>query len=76
MNTLNDLLRRAQSWPEYARKELEQVALQIEAELASGDYVATPEELEAIDRGLRDANQGRFVSQAEIEETFRRFRNK
>jgi predicted transcriptional regulator len=76
MNTLNDLLRRAQSWPEYARKELEHVALQIEAELAAGDYVATPEELEAVDRGLRDANQGRFVSQAEIEETFRRFRNK
>ena len=69
-----DLLERAQSWPEYAREQLEEVALEIEAELANGTYRATPEDLASIDRGLRDSAEGRFATAEEIEATFAKFR--
>ena len=76
MNTLNDLLRRAQSWPEYARHQLEQVALEIEAELQKGAYVPTPAERNAIRQGVSELDQGRFVTQEEIDRVFAKYRNR
>jgi predicted transcriptional regulator len=37
-------------------------------------YEATPEELEAIDRGLRDAAQGRFATREQVEAVFAKYR--
>jgi hypothetical protein len=37
-------------------------------------YKATPEELEAIDRGLRDAAEGKFATDEEVEAVFAKFR--
>lgn len=76
MNTLNDLLRRVQSWPEHARHQLEQVALEIEAELQKGSYVPTSEEREAIRQGVSELDQGRFVSQEEIDKVFAKYRDR
>ena len=56
----DELLRRVQSWPQDAQEELAQVALEIEAALKKGTYHASPGELEGIDRGLRDAADGKF----------------
>ena len=37
-------------------------------------YRATMTELEGIDRGLREANAGRFASDAEVEAVFAKYR--
>ena len=37
-------------------------------------YHPTPEELEGIDRGLRDAEQGRYATNEEVEAAFAKFR--
>jgi predicted transcriptional regulator len=50
--------------------------LEIEAELKCGKYRATPAELAGIQRGLSDANAGRFVSDGHVEATFRKSRPK
>jgi predicted transcriptional regulator len=68
------VLERVPSWPEDARQELARIALEIEADLGKGAYVATPEELRGIDRGLRDAAQGRLASEAEVEAAFAKHR--
>jgi predicted transcriptional regulator len=72
----DDLLRRVQNWPENAKQELAQVALEIEAELSRGQYKATPDELAGIDRGLSDVAQGRFASQLDVEAVFEKHRRK
>ena len=38
------------------------------------DYQPTPEEIAGIDRGLRDAEQGRFATDEEVELAFAKFR--
>ena len=45
-------MNRVPTRPEDRQQELAEIALEIEAELATGDYEATPEELAAIDEGL------------------------
>ena len=70
---LKDIIERVETWPPAAQDELAQIALEIEAEL-SGEYVATPEELEAIDRGLRDAAEGRFATEEEVAAVFAKYR--
>jgi predicted transcriptional regulator len=67
------LLTQVETWPETAQEELARVAQEIEAEL-SADYVPTAAELEGIDRGLRDAAEGRFASPEEVEEVFAKHR--
>lgn len=73
---LADVVARAGNWPEQAQAELAELALEIEAELSAGAYVATPEELEGIARGLRDAEQGRFASDEAVEAIFAKYRRK
>jgi predicted transcriptional regulator len=71
---LVDLLERVRSWPESAQEELQQLARDIEVELSSGSYRATKAELAGIDRGLRDAADGKFATEQEIEATFSKYR--
>ena len=70
----DDLLRRVQSWPEDAQKELAQVASEIEAELSGADYRATSSELRGVDRGLRDLADGKFATEAEVDSIFAKYR--
>jgi predicted transcriptional regulator len=70
---LKDIIERVETWPPEAQDELAQIALEIEAQL-KGDYVATPEELEAIDRGLRDAAEGRFATEEQVAAVFAKYR--
>ena len=68
--TLNDIVRRADAWPDAAQEELAQLAREIEAEVKAGAYRATPEELAGIDRGLQDSAEGKFASEEQVEAVF------
>ena len=71
---IKEILQRAESWPESAQEDLAQAALEIEKELHEGTYAATPEEVAAIERGLKEAEQGLFATDSEVEATFAKFR--
>ena len=64
------ILERVPTWPEYGQQRLAEIALEIEAELASAEYEATPDELAAIDEGLA----GEAASEEEVKAAFAVFR--
>ncbi|WP_456637517.1 hypothetical protein [Bradyrhizobium sp. USDA 10063] len=68
--SLQDILERAEKWPETAQAELAEIAREIDAEISGRAYAATPAELRGIDRGLKDAREGRFATSEQIEELF------
>lgn len=67
---------RIESWPTEAQDQLAEIALAIEAGLAEGDYVPTDVELAGIDRGLRDADAGRFATNEAVEAAVAKFRRR
>ncbi len=71
---LTDALARVENRPAERREQLADIALDIDAGLKDGVYYPTPEELAGIDRGLRDAEQGRFATDEEVEQAFAKFR--
>ena len=71
---LKTLLERVQSWPESAQDELVAVANEIETELQTGEYVASPDELQAIDEAIASLDAGEFATDAEIAAVRARFR--
>jgi len=73
---LAKVLERVEQWPAHARDELAAIAQELDAELQGQVYVPTPEELEGIDRGLRDAAEGRFATEEEVEAVFAKFRGR
>ena len=70
---LAEVLERVESWPPAAQDQLAEIALEIDASLKDVVYEPTDEELAGIDRGLRDADQGRFATDAEVEAAFAKF---
>jgi predicted transcriptional regulator len=73
---LTRALERIENWPAEAQDQLAELALDIDAALKDVPYEPTDEELAGIDRGLRDAEQGRFASDAEVEAAFAKFRRR
>ena len=71
---IKEILKRAEDWPESAQEDLAQAALEIESELQQDTYIATPEEVAAIERGLKEAEQGQFATEAEVEAVFAKYR--
>ncbi|MBI4093562.1 hypothetical protein HY417_01230 [Candidatus Kaiserbacteria bacterium] len=71
---LKDVLERVAAWPKEVQVELAEIAREMDAQLSGGVYHASPDELEGIDRGLKDANEGLFASNKEIEATFAKHR--
>ena len=71
---IQEVLRRVEDWPEAAQVELAEIALEIEAGLGTGTYHATPKELAGIDRGLKAAREGRFATDDEVSQVFKKFR--
>jgi hypothetical protein len=49
------VLARVSAWPDDRQRDLAELLLELEAELAGAAYHATPEELAAIDEGLAGA---------------------
>ena len=68
------MLRRAEGWPESAQADLAQAALEIEGELQQDTYTATPEEVTAIERGLKEAEQDKFATDSEVEAVLGKYR--
>src|SRR6266850_1623433 len=66
------ILERVPTWPEDRQRELAEIALEIEGELAGAGYDATPDELAAIDEGLAE----KAASEEEITAAFAVFRPK
>jgi hypothetical protein len=64
------VLDRVLTWPTEAQKEAVASLRAIEAEWVAGDYVATPEELEAID----EADRSGVASEKEVGRAFKSFR--
>jgi hypothetical protein len=64
------ILNRVPSWPAERQQELAELALEIEAQAAGDAYVATPEELAAIDEGLA----GEAANDEEVAAAFAKFR--
>jgi predicted transcriptional regulator len=73
---LNHALDRIETWPAEAQDQLAEIALDIDANLNDLIYEPTDEELAGIDRGLREAEQGRFATEAEVEAAFAKFRRR
>jgi predicted transcriptional regulator len=73
---LTEVLERVEAWPADVQNELAEFALELEAGLKDGEYQPTPEELAGIDRGLRDAAEGRFATEQEVEAAFAKFRTR
>lgn len=71
---LTEALERIESWPAEAQDRLAEIALDIEDALSGREYEPTAEELAGIDRGLRDAAEGRFASEPEVEAVLAKFR--
>jgi hypothetical protein len=57
---------RVPTWPDDRQRELAELALEIEAELAGTEYDATPNELAAIDEGMVEE----AASDAEVKAAF------
>jgi len=73
---LTEVLERVEAWPPDVQNELAEFALELDAGFKDGEYEPTPEELAGIDRGLRDAAEGRFATDQQVEAAFAKFRGK
>lgn len=76
MTGIDDVVDRFARWPNHAKAELIDIAREIDAEIQRGTYVATPEELVGIDRGLADVARGRVVGMDEVERLLEKHRPK
>jgi hypothetical protein len=72
---IKELLERIETWPEEAQNELVAVANQIESEL-QGDYLATRDELEAIDAAIAAIDAGQIATDEQVAAAFAKFRKK
>ncbi|MHB8885977.1 MAG: hypothetical protein ACYC5H_13050 [Methylovirgula sp.] len=71
---LKDVMERVESWPKEAQEELAEIAREMEAGLQGGTYHASVEELAGIDRGLKAAGEGKFVTDQAVEAVFAKHR--
>jgi predicted transcriptional regulator len=70
--SVKEILRRIENWPQEDQEELAEIARDIEAR-RSGVYHPTAEELEAIDEGLAQLARGEYASREEVEAAFAKF---
>jgi predicted transcriptional regulator len=71
---LTQVLERVDAWPAHAQDELAEIARDIDESLAKGEYQPTPAELAGIDRGLRDATEGRFATDKQVDAALAKLR--
>jgi predicted transcriptional regulator len=72
INALKQMLPCIEAWPSEDQETLFEAARSIEAE-RKGVYRATDSELAAIDRGLSDAQSGRFADTEAVEKVRAKF---
>ena len=73
---MTDLMEKALAaigrWPEQRQNEAAEMLLALDR--LGATYVASPDELAAIDEALAQAARGEFATDAEVEAAFQRFR--
>jgi hypothetical protein len=67
-------MQRVEAWPERAKEQLAEIALEMDASLKGDKYHATPEELAGIDRGQKAAREGRFATSRQVATVFAKHR--
>jgi hypothetical protein len=72
--TLKDVLSRAETWPEWAQRDLAELAAEIDREVSAGSYRATREELRKIDEALAAVRRGEVATADEVEAVFAKHR--
>ena len=68
---LKDMLRPAETWPEWAQDDLAELAYEIDQEVQAGNYEATREELRKIDEARAAVRRGEVATEAEVEAALR-----
>jgi predicted transcriptional regulator len=71
---LKDVLARAENWPDWARQDLADLALEIDREVNAGTYRATRAELRKIDEALAAVRRGEVATHEEVEAVFAKHR--
>ncbi|MBX9778402.1 MAG: hypothetical protein K2Y71_28845 [Xanthobacteraceae bacterium] len=71
---LKDVLERAAGWPEWAQRDLVELADEIGREVDAGTYRPTREELRKIDEGLAAVRRGEIATDEEVEAVFAKYR--
>ena len=72
---LSKALERIENWLADAQDQLAEIALDIDAGLKDVLYEPTDEESAGIERGLRDAAEGRFATGEQLEAALARLRD-
>ena len=72
---LSKALERIENWPADAQDKLAETALNIDAGLKDAVYEPTDDESAGIERGLRDAAEGRFATDEQVEAALARLRD-
>ena len=72
---LSKVLERIENWPADAQDQLAEIAFDIDAGLKDVVYEPSDEESAGIERGLRDAAEGRFATDEQVEAALARLRN-
>ncbi len=67
---LKDVLDRARKWPEEMQRELAEIAIEIDREIAEGVYHPTADELRAIEEAQAAVRRGEVATEAEVEAVF------
>lgn len=73
-NRLKQVLERAETWPEADQEQAADLLLALEAERAAASIDLSDEDLAALEQSAEDVRLGRFASDEEVEEIFRRYR--
>jgi hypothetical protein len=67
-------IERAETWPDWAKDELAELALEMDRELKAGTYRATSDELRKLDEALAAVGRGEVASVVEVEAVFAKHR--
>jgi hypothetical protein len=73
-NRLKQILERAETWPEADQEQAADLLLALEAERAAAPIDLSDEDLAALEQSAEDVRLGRFASDEEVEDIFRRYR--
>jgi hypothetical protein len=73
MTRLQEILKRAETWPEETQEEAAELLLALEEEKA-GLAPLSAADMEALARSEEDVREGRFATEEEVREVFNRHR--
>ncbi len=64
---LKSVIEQAEAWPDWAKDELAQFAMEMDRELKGGTYRATRDELRKLDEAVAAVERGEVATADEVE---------